>query len=40
MGSELGIKCMAGLVVWDGGRVIGVWNRVTNCVSKLVISGY
>ena len=40
MGSELGSKCMAWLVVGEGGRVVGVWNRVANWVSNLVISGY
>lgn len=31
---------MAWLVVCEGGRVVGVWNRVENWRSKVSISGY
>lgn len=40
MGSELGSKWMAWLVLREGGRVVGVWKMVKNCLSKLAISGY
>lgn len=30
MGSELGRRRMAQLVVYDGGKVIGAWNKVAN----------
>lgn len=40
IGSELGSKWMAWLIVREGGRVVGVWNRVENMQSKASISGY
>lgn len=40
MGSELGNKCMAWLVVREEGKVEGVWNRDAKWVSNLVISRY
>ena len=39
MGSELGSKWMAWLVLREGGRVVGVWKMVKNCASYFILEG-